>query len=112
MLSTRILTAVLLIAAVLAALFLLPPRYWLVASFLLIAIAATEWAQLEHFPTTGRIAFTLGLAAIALAEVDHHRPLALRPAIGGLRLREGDRYEAGGEHPGAKASDGPQKLSA
>ena len=46
MLSTRIVTAVVLVAAVLAALFLLPPRAWAILSLLLIALGAREWARL------------------------------------------------------------------
>ena len=42
MLSTRILTAVLLIAVVLAALFWLPPRAWAALTLVIIAVAAHE----------------------------------------------------------------------
>ncbi|HVO87891.1 MAG TPA: phosphatidate cytidylyltransferase, partial [Casimicrobiaceae bacterium] len=46
MLSTRIITAVVLIAIVLAALFLLPPRPFGVAVLIVMLLAAHEWATL------------------------------------------------------------------
>ena len=49
MLSTRILTAVVLIALVLAAMFLLPPWAWGAATLALIGLAAAEWADLAGF---------------------------------------------------------------
>jgi len=49
MLKTRILTAVVLIPAVLAALFLLPPRAWGLVTLAIIGIAAYEWARLAGF---------------------------------------------------------------
>jgi len=52
MLKTRILTAAVLIPAVLAGLFLLPPRAWGVATLAIIAIAAYEWARLVGFAAT------------------------------------------------------------
>ncbi len=49
MLSTRILTAAVLIALSLAAMFLLPPLAWGAVTLALIAVAATEWADLAGF---------------------------------------------------------------
>jgi phosphatidate cytidylyltransferase len=46
MLGTRILTALILIPLVLAALFLLPPFGWGTAALAAIAVAAVEWAKL------------------------------------------------------------------
>jgi hypothetical protein len=46
MLGTRILTAVVLISLVLAALFLLAPVGWGTASLLVMGVAASEWASL------------------------------------------------------------------
>ncbi|MFO1412869.1 MAG: phosphatidate cytidylyltransferase [Burkholderiales bacterium] len=46
MLKTRILTAAILVPAVLAALFLLPPRAWGVAALVVMAIGACEWGRL------------------------------------------------------------------
>ena len=65
MLSTRIVTALVLIPLVLAALFLLPPRGWGVVSAMVIAIAASEWASLAGFRWPARwlfVAATLGAA--------------------------------------------------
>jgi phosphatidate cytidylyltransferase len=45
-LATRVVTGVALIAAVLAALFLLPPAGWGILVLLLVALAAREWAAL------------------------------------------------------------------
>jgi len=49
MLATRILTAVVLIGVVLAAMFLLPPLAWGAVTLALIAVAAAEWADLAGF---------------------------------------------------------------
>jgi len=46
MLSTRIVTALILIPVVLAALFLLPPVGWGAAALAAIGVAALEWARL------------------------------------------------------------------
>src|SRR5947209_8185483 len=67
MLSTRIFTAVLLIAGVLAALFLLPPRAWAVAALIVIALGAHEWATLARFSAAARIAFVIATAALGMA---------------------------------------------
>ena len=49
MLSTRILTAVVLVPAVLAGLFLLPPLLWGLVALAVIALAAGEWAMLAAY---------------------------------------------------------------
>ncbi len=64
MLSTRILTALLLIPAVLAALFLLPPRAWGMLSLLAIALAGDEWAQLASYRGVLRGLFIAGVLLI------------------------------------------------
>jgi phosphatidate cytidylyltransferase len=50
MLKTRVLTAAVLIPLTLAALFLLEPRGWGALTLLVVAIAATEWANLAGYP--------------------------------------------------------------
>ena len=57
MLKTRVLTAVVLIPAVLAALFLLAPLFWALVVLVIIAIAAHEWSRLVQFPTLMRVVF-------------------------------------------------------
>ena len=62
MLKARILTAVLLLAAFLAALFWLPRLGWIAVVSLALAAAAWEWAALSGLARTGR-----GLYAVAVA---------------------------------------------
>lgn len=50
MLKTRILTAAILVPAVLAALFLLSPRAWGVVALAVVALAAHEWGRLVGLP--------------------------------------------------------------
>jgi phosphatidate cytidylyltransferase len=57
MLGTRILTAVILVPVVLAALFLLSPLGWGAVSLVVIGIAATEWANLAAYGRGARILF-------------------------------------------------------
>jgi phosphatidate cytidylyltransferase len=69
MLKTRVLTAAVLIPAVLVALFLLPPMGWGIVMLALIALAAHEWARLCGFATTSQwlfVAFTLLIGAALL----------------------------------------------
>jgi phosphatidate cytidylyltransferase len=69
-LATRVATAVVLVPCVLAALFLLPPEGWAVATLAVVLVAAHEWARLASFAGLRAIAFVGGLAAIgALALV-------------------------------------------
>jgi phosphatidate cytidylyltransferase len=83
MLSTRIVTALIALAAVLAALFLLPPRAFAVALLLVMAAAAHEWGALARFGRAG----TLGFVAVLLA-------------TGGLLIHAG----AGGGHGDTRVS--------
>jgi phosphatidate cytidylyltransferase len=64
MLSARILTAVVLIPAVLAALFLLPPPGWGVAAAAAVAAAALEWARLARCAIRGQAALAAATVAI------------------------------------------------
>ena len=68
MLKTRILTALALVTAVLAALFLLPPLGWALVMPAVVAIAALEWSRLAGFTAIrGRLFVgALVLAAAAL----------------------------------------------
>src|SRR5690349_10831681 len=75
MLATRILTAIVLIALVLAALFLLPPLGWALVAMVVIALAATEWAQLAGFASSARFAFVAIVVVLMLV-------LLLLPAFG------------------------------
>lgn len=64
MLRTRILTALVLVPLVLAALFLLPPRAWGAATLAVIGVAAYEWARLTGFASS-RWAAVVGGALVA-----------------------------------------------
>lgn len=73
MLSTRIVTAAILIAAVLAALFLLPPRAWALVSLVLIAFGAREWARLVGFEPLSQFLYffvIVGIGALLLIGSD------------------------------------------
>lgn len=61
MLAKRILTAVILVPLVLAALFLLSPLMWGIVSLAAIVIAAGEWANLAGFREHTRLMFIGGL---------------------------------------------------
>ncbi len=64
MLKTRILTAAVLIPAVLAALFLLSPAAWGAVTLLIIVVAAFEWACLVGLANASRMVFVGGTLAI------------------------------------------------
>jgi phosphatidate cytidylyltransferase len=69
MLKTRILTAAVLIPAVLAALFLLRPMAWGIVTLAIMAVAAHEWARLVGFAKSSQwlfVAATLGIGAALL----------------------------------------------
>ena len=71
MLSTRIVTALILIPVVLAALFLLPPVGWGAAALAAIGVAALEWARLAGWKRRARSIFVacivvMGAAALLL----------------------------------------------
>ena len=67
MLHTRILTALVVIAAVLAALFLLPPLGCALFTLAVVAIAAQEWSRLAGFTIAGTRLFAGGLVGIGAA---------------------------------------------
>jgi phosphatidate cytidylyltransferase len=67
MLATRIVTALVLVAVVLAALFFLPPWGWGAAALAGIGVAAGEWASLAGF---GRPAWWLFVAGVLLIGVN------------------------------------------
>ncbi len=67
MLATRIVTAIVLIAAVLAALFLLPPLGWALAVLVAIGAAAHEWAQLCGLDRARSLVFVAATVLGALA---------------------------------------------
>jgi phosphatidate cytidylyltransferase len=69
MLKTRVLTAAVLIPAVLAALFLLPPLYWALVTLAIIAVGAHEWSRLVGMSTTARIVLVGVVVAIGLTLV-------------------------------------------
>ena len=60
MLGTRILTAAILVPLVLAALFLLPSRWWGAVSLGVMGIAAGEWASLGGYRKQGWVLFVGG----------------------------------------------------
>ena len=64
MLGTRILTAVILIPLVLAALFLLAPVAWGMVSLLVVGIAASEWANLAGYSRSAQTLFVAATLAI------------------------------------------------
>jgi len=66
MLSTRILTAAVLIAAVLAAMFLLAPLAWGALTLALVVVGATEWADLAGFGKGAWWIFVAGTLIIGL----------------------------------------------
>ena len=75
MLSTRILTALVLIPLVLAALFLLSPLAWGLVTLAAMLVAAAEWARLARLARTAAIVFGAGLVGTGLA-------LLLLPRLG------------------------------
>ena len=62
-LATRVATAAVLVPCVLAALFLLPPALWAVATLVAVLIAAHEWARLASFGRAGWLLLVGALAA-------------------------------------------------
>ena len=78
MLKTRVVTAIVLLAAFLSALFYLPPLGWLLFATLVAAVAAWEWGALMTLARASRVALGTGLALICLGLA------ALDPAALGL----------------------------
>lgn len=66
MLRTRVLTAVVLLAAFLLALFYLPPLGWLLFVTAVAALAAWEWGALMQLAGAPRIALGIALATVCL----------------------------------------------
>ena len=66
MLKTRVVTALVLLAVFLAALFRLPPLGWLLFATLVAAVAAWEWGALMALAGVARVALGAGLAVIGL----------------------------------------------
>ena len=66
MLSTRILTAAVLIPLVLAAMFMLPPLAWGAVTLGLIVVVSTEWADLAGFGRAAWWVFVAGTLIIGL----------------------------------------------
>jgi phosphatidate cytidylyltransferase len=66
MLGRRILTAIVLLPAALAALFLLPATGWRIAAGIVILIGADEWARLARWSARGRVAFVAAMLASLL----------------------------------------------
>jgi phosphatidate cytidylyltransferase len=64
MLKTRIVTAVVLIAVTLAALFWLPSRGWGAVTLIVVGVAAYEWANLCSYTRFARMAFVAGAVAL------------------------------------------------
>lgn len=64
MLKTRLLTAVIILPVLLAALFGLPPIAWAIFLAVILLMAAYEWAQLIQLKPVRTIIFILGIAAI------------------------------------------------
>ncbi len=67
MLPTRILTALVLIPLVLAALFLLPPLGWALVTLGVMLVAAPEWTRLSRLAPASAIVFGAGQVGIGLA---------------------------------------------
>ncbi len=66
MLKTRVLTAVILVPLVLAALFGLDARAWGVLTLVVVGIAAGEWARLAAFPAPASVLFVVAMVATGL----------------------------------------------
>jgi phosphatidate cytidylyltransferase len=84
MLATRIASAVVMMAVVLAALFYLPPFGWALFVLVWIVVAAWEWAGFARLATAGRYAAALGVAILCLAAgrwtgLDAAMPIGTRP---------------------------------
>src|SRR5438876_8276262 len=66
MLKTRVLTAVILIPLVLAALFGLDTLWWGVLTLIVVGIGASEWSRLAAFSTPGSVLFVSATIVIGL----------------------------------------------
>jgi phosphatidate cytidylyltransferase len=63
MLRTRVVTAVVLLAVFLVALFLFPPWGWAAFALTVLAVAAHEWGALARLPGGARLAYAAAIAA-------------------------------------------------
>ncbi|HVF65396.1 MAG TPA: phosphatidate cytidylyltransferase [Casimicrobiaceae bacterium] len=75
---TRILTAAMLAALVLAALFLLPSRGWALLTLGLMGLAAYEWTRLVGFTPRRRVGFIAGIVLFGLVLLFAH-PAGMSP---------------------------------
>lgn len=66
MLKTRVITAVLILAAFLPSLFFLPQRYWALLTAVIVGVAAWEWGGLIRLGSAGRMAYGLFTAAVCV----------------------------------------------
>jgi len=69
MLRTRVLTAIVLAVALIAALFGLPPAGWTAVALVVLALAAWEWWGFARDPRLGRMAYSAGVLALGIALV-------------------------------------------
>ena len=69
MLKTRILTALMLVAAFIPALFLLPNTYWALAMLVLSLVALYEWANMIKLSPTQRNSYLITVAIAGLITV-------------------------------------------
>lgn len=79
MLEQRLLAALVLIPAFLAALFLFPQWAWAMLMGVVVLLGADEWARLSHFGKSGRSAFivlTLGILLACYGLLNAGSPLA------------------------------------
>jgi len=81
MLKTRVLTAVVLVPLVLAALFGLGARSWALVTLVAVCFAASEWAMLAGFRLSGRVSFVAAMACIGLGLL-YLPELGFTPATG------------------------------
>ena len=82
MLKTRVITALCLLAGILAALFLLPEPAWVVFCALICAAAAHEWAGMIGFAAARRAVYSVLLGALCLTGgcvAGLHRPETVAP---------------------------------
>ena len=125
MLATRIVTALILVAAVLAALFLLPPWAWGAVALAGIAVAAGEWASLAGY---GRPAWLLFVAGALLIGINlllsplagfaggwPEGEVAYHAAFGGGHLQGVGRdhvgHHGGGQHSGPDPTPQPGRQA-
>ncbi len=67
MLKARVITALVLLAGLLAALFLLPAAGWLVFASVICAVGASEWATMSGFGAVSRLVYSAILGGLCLA---------------------------------------------